>query len=198
MSIDRAHIPIEFDAAAHQYRVAGQIIPSVTQILRPLVDFSAIAPDVLAAKADLGKRVHFACELDDDADLDESSVEDDVAPYLDAYRRWRRESGAQIILTERRLYHRALGYCGTLDRVAHVGGAAHLIDLKTSVEIYASTGPQTAAYAAALGAPVQHRAALQLRADGTYRYHALTSADDWPVFVACLTLHRFKQEHTSV
>ncbi|MBI5259784.1 MAG: hypothetical protein HY855_25010 [Burkholderiales bacterium] len=186
---------IEFDEARHEYRVGGRLVPGVTSILRPLVDFSGIPPAVLEAKADLGRRVHFACELHDDDDLDETSVEPDVAPYLQAYRQWRADTGAVILLNEHKVYHPVLGYAGTLDRVANFGHHEWLIDLKTCFTTPMSAGPQTAAYQAALGVRTQRRAALRLRPDGTYRLDKLDGLNDWAVFMACLTLRNFKESN---
>lgn len=187
-----------FDEALHEYRVDGVRVPGVTSILRPLADFSGIPRDVLAAKADLGRRVHLACQLDDEDDLDEDSVEPDVAPYLDGWRRFLRETGAVVVENERRVYDPVMQYAGTLDNVLLLGGAHWLIDKKTSIALPMAAGPQTAAYLRARGLDgpiVTHRGALRLRPDGTYRLDALAGADDWSCFVACLTLLRYKESH---
>lgn len=187
---------LTFDEETHTYRLLGGVVPGVTQILRPLADFSGIPKNVLEAKADLGRRVHFACQLDDENDLDESSVEDDVAPYLDGWRRFLRDSGAVVLANEQRVAEPLLMFAGTLDNVLLLNGAKWLIDKKTSISLPHAVGPQTAAYMRALGdATVTHRGALRLRPDGTYRLDPLTGADDWSVFFACLTLHRFKESH---
>jgi len=185
---------LTFEERTHTYRVAGVVVPSVTQILRPLMAFEGIPPAVLEAKADLGRRVHFACQLDDEDDLDESSIEDDVAPYLEGWRRFLRDSGAHVLHNEQRVLEPHLMYAGTLDNVIGYQRRKWLVDKKTSIATPISAGPQTAAYMRALNDPeVTHRAALRLRADGTYRFDPLTGADDWAAFVACLTLHRFKE-----
>jgi len=187
---------ITFDEASHTYRDAGGVVPGVTSILRPLSNFDGINPAVLAAKADLGRRVHTACEFDDDGDLDEETVQDDVAPYLRAYRAFRRQTGAAVVLNEVRVFDRSMRYAGTLDRVMDLNGARWLVDLKTCISTPIAVGPQTAAYLRALADPaVTHRAALRLRPDGTYRFEPLTGADDWSTFLACLTLLRFKESH---
>lgn len=187
---------LTFDERTHTYRAGTDLVPGVTSILRPLVDFGQISPVVLAAKADLGRRVHTACEFDDDGDLDEVSVEEDVAPYLAGWRAFRRHTGATVVLNEVRVFHPALMYAGTLDRVMQLNGAKWLIDLKTCIATPLAVGPQTAAYLRALNDPtVTHRAALRLRPDGTYRLDPLTGPDDWSCFMACLALHRFKENH---
>lgn len=185
---------LEFDEAAHVYRFGGQVVPGVTSILQPLVDFSKVPRDVLEAKRDLGQRVHLACQLDDEHDLDEDSVETDVAPYLSAWRRFLRETGARVLENEQRVFHRALRYAGTLDNILQLNGKIWLADKKTSIAAPMSVGPQTAAYVAAFGMKtVTHRASVQLRPDGTYQFVPLTGQDDYAVFLSCLTIHKFKE-----
>jgi hypothetical protein len=187
-----------FDEASHTYRHGGLVVPGVTSILKPLVDFSRIPTDVLEAKADLGRRVHTACQFLDEDDLDDSSVQADVAPYLDAYEKFKRDSGVVIELNEQRVFNELHRYAGTLDRVIRYQGLRILMDLKTCITTPNSVGPQTAAYLRALNDPtVTHRAALRLRPDGTYRIEMLSDANDWSTFLACLTVHRHLEKHAS-
>lgn len=187
---------LSFDEASHTYRFSGRVVPGVTSVLKPLQDFSGIPPAVLAAKADLGRRVHFACQLHDEDDLDESSVQEDVAPYLAAYRRFLLESGAVILENERKVFERSLMYAGTIDRVLRINQEVMLVDLKTSISTPLSAGPQTAAYKRALNdVRVTSRAALRLKPDGSYRLDALNDANDFSVFIACLTLRNFLENN---
>ena len=187
---------LDFDDASHTYRIGGVRVPSVTQILQPLTDLSGIPPEVLEAKRGLGSRVHEATHYFDEDDLDEESVEPDVEPYLQAWKRFLVESGAKVLQCEQRVFDPALMVAGTLDRVLLLNGQKVLADLKTSIATPASVGAQTAAYMRLLGDPtVTHRAALRLRPDGSFRLDMLTGADDYSVFVACLTLHRWKERN---
>lgn len=187
---------LTFDEAKHEYRFGGSLVPGVTTILRPLSNFDGIPAHVLAAKADLGTRVHFACQLDDEDDLDEASVEDDVAPYLAAWRKFLAESGAKVVHNEQRVFDPGLRYAGTLDNVIEMSGHLWLIDKKTSISTPIAAGPQTAAYLRALNdVKVTRRAAVRLRPDSTYRFDPLSGVDDWSAFLSCLTLHRFKETH---
>lgn len=187
---------LTFDAATHTYRFMGDVVPGVTSILQPLVDFSGVPKHVLDAKRDLGKRVHEACHYFDEDDLDEESVEADVEPYLKAWQRFIRESGARVVVAEQPVFEPMQMYAGTLDAVIEYRGERYIIDRKTSVATPISTGPQTAAYQRALGdTSITRRAAVRLRADGTYRFDPLNGADDWSCFAGCLALHRFKEKH---
>ncbi|MEI7443295.1 MAG: hypothetical protein WCK28_00255 [Burkholderiales bacterium] len=187
---------LTFDPSLHEYRVDGARVPGVTSVLRPLVDFSRVPPAVLEAKADLGRRVHLACQYHDEHDLDESSVEAEVAPYLTAYRRFLVDTGAEVIENERQVFNRVHRYAGTLDRVLYLRGEFWLVDLKTSITTPITVGPQTAAYMHAIeDVPLRHRAALRLRPDGTYRLDELHNPNDWSTFLAALTLHRYAEMH---
>lgn len=189
-------LDLTFDEALHEYRLGGVRVPSVTQLLAPLCSFEGIPTSVLEAKRDLGQRVHFACQLDDEDDLEESSVGDDVLGYLEGYRRFRRETGATVVLNEQRVADHVMRFAGTLDRVLQIAGVKWLVDLKTCIATPIAVGPQTSAYLRALADPsVTHRAALRLRPDGTYRFDPLNGADDWTTFMACVALHRFKESH---
>ena len=187
---------LTFDPVAHRYTFDGKPVPSVTTVLKPLYDFGAIDQAVLAAKAALGTAVHVATELDDADDLDEGSVHELVRPYLEAWRLFRRETGATVVTSEQRVYHRVHRYAGTLDRVLSINGVMHLTDIKTSVEIHAGVGPQTAGYLAALGDKnITQRAVVQLKPDGTFRFNPLNDPNDMAVFMSLLTVHRFKERH---
>lgn len=187
---------LTFDEASHTYRLGGVLLPSVTTILKPLVDFSGIPADVLEAKRRLGSDVHLASQLLDEDDLDEDTVAENVAGYLNAYRRFKADTGAVVLANEQRVVDEKLLFAGTLDRKFLIRGAKWLIDLKTCISCPIAVGPQTAAYQRADGDDsVTHRGALRLRPDGTYRLDQLTDPNDWACFMAALTLHRYKEAH---
>lgn len=186
---------LHFDPATHTYTVDGARLPSVTEIIRPIApDFSAIPPAVLERKRALGTAVHEACDLDDQDDLGE--VDDQLQGYVDAWRRFKAETGLQVTMSEQRLHHDALRYAGTLDRLVAIGDVMWLLDLKTSADPAPSYGVQLAGYAellAAAGTVADRRATLHLRADGTYRLCEFTNPNDLAAFRACLSLHHWKE-----
>lgn len=189
-----------FDEASHTYTAGGVVVPSVTQILAPLNDLSFISPEVLAYKRALGTAVHKATELYDTGELDESSVADVVRPYLNAWIRLRSELQFEILGMEERVFHPAHRYAGTYDRMVMLDGKRCIWDLKTGA-MYPSYGPQTAAYKNAVekmhGIRIEGRYTVALRDDGNYRLHAMEDPEDWPVFLGCLALYRFKNKHAA-
>lgn len=200
----------EFDASGHVYLLDGVRLPSVTQLLAPIKpDFSMVPHDVLEAKRALGVAVHLACELDDLGELDDDGTDPVVMPYVGAWRRFRVETAAVILANERRLYHPTLRFAGTVDRVADIStgpGAARdlwTIDLKTGDEAYPSFGVQLAGYEVLLRANDERispdlrmrRGTVHLRDDGTYRLHEFKNPNDQAAFMACLSLHAWKEAH---
>ena len=185
---------LTFDEGRHEYRWGETIVPSVTQIIAPLYSdtVSGIPPKVLEAKRILGTYVHKACELDDKGTLDEASLADQLCPYVEAWRKFKAEMKPEILANEKRMFHDALKYAGTVDRVVKIGRWTWIIDLKSSVSIYPQTGVQLAGYQALIDPrPTTNllRAALQLKADGAYSLDRFADRGDWATFLGLMTGH---------
>lgn len=189
---------LSFDHDTHTYTWAGRQVPSVTQILRPLVDYGGVPEAVLEAARGRGQRVHEACEYVDRGGK-AFDCDDDIVPFVQAYERWRDEVQPVILLSETKVFHGTHWYAGTLDRVVSIGDEEWLIDIKSGDKVLGAVGPQTAAYEVALnfGRPLK-RGFVQLMGDGTYRFRELSSPRDWPVFLSCHLINRFKQENAHV
>lgn len=186
---------LEFEKASHVYRLDGRVVPSVTQILQPLNDFSMVNPGVLEAAREFGNHVHQACHLDDMEMLDWSELDPALVPYVTAWRAFLTDSGAVVIASEQPLAHSTLGYAGTPDRVLSWKKSIVIPDLKATALVPRSVGPQTAGYAAAYksqhGGREPERLCVQLRANGTYSSHRRREPTDWSVFLSCLNVWRF-------
>jgi hypothetical protein len=191
-----------FEPKSHVYTVDGEVLPSVTDILRPLSDefYGGIPLATLAAAAERGRRADLACQLIDEDDLDDASVEDDIAPRVIAYRKFLAETGAVAFETARSRYHPEHRYAGTLDvvlRFPHRGVLA-LVDRKCVATIIATVYPQLAAYDELRRReqqqnpeilPCDELGVLQLRDDGTYRY-LVARAGDIPMHRAVFHAYR--------
>lgn len=196
---------IQFDAATHSYTVDGVFVPSVTQVLNEegLVYFP-IPEDQLAFCAWRGSAVHLACLYDDEGTLDESTVQPEHRGYLEAWRKGKAQLRPTFLAAEQRLYHPALRYAGTLDRLVQIAGRRRpqLWDLKTGVP-HRATCVQTAAYAhlhaAATedgGAFLYDRFAVRLTKEGNYtmQQHPLIDLGrDFELFCSALRLNRWKR-----
>lgn len=187
---------LTFDADTHTYRWDGEVVPSVTQLLRPLMDFSHVRPDVLDAAAAFGTAVHKACELADLDQLDEDELDPALAPYLAGWRKFCREHECRWDAIERTVFHKDLRYAGTLDRAGQVDGAHSIVDIKSGSALMPTTGPQLAAYARAHdpNGALFRRFAVRLFPDG-YELKQYTSALDWPTFASLVTVRQFCNTH---
>ena len=194
---------LSFDPIAHEYRLNGFVVPSVTQALSIFDDFSGIPKDTLEYARDRGTAAHTATALYDQSNLDLSSVDPVVKPYLDAWMKFCDELNFSPDHIEARVYSKKYQYAGTLDRVGtikHPWGLEDVIlDIKTTAVISASTGPQLAAYDQAGKESIPDwpkkmpRYTVQLRNDGSYRMHCHEDKADLSVFLAALTVHNFRR-----
>lgn len=189
---------VSLDEERHVYTVDGVVWPGVTRILAPISGYAGIPREVLDAKAALGRRVHLAVQYDAEDDLDDSTVTPDVRGYVDSWRRFRDAKQPKIIAAEQIVWHPMHRYCGKYDLVLEFDGARWMVDAKSCVQIMPAVGPQTAAYQQASGVEsgITRRGALQLFPDGSMgKLLPLNDPNDWPTFLACLTVYRFKERH---
>jgi len=188
---------VDFIPDDHRYEVDGRVVPSVTQILAPLYDWSGVPPEVLARAAERGTAVHKACELYDLEILDEDGLDAEVASYLAGWKKFLVDTGFKVERVEVRVYSPTHEYAGTTDRTGRLGRNSVLLDLKSGV-ITPVTGPQTAAYEKALteqtGAKFSRRYGLYLR-PGDYRLIRYDTTTDWLVFQAARNLMTWRQNH---
>ena len=189
-----------FIEKTHQYYLGGTELSSVTTILNQLNDFGRIPPDVLERKRQIGTAVHKAAELDDAGNLDPDSIDPAVAPYLEGWRKFRRESGFVPEYSEQRVYSTAYQYAGTLDRIGILNNELILLDIKARATDTPETALQTAAYAKAweemTGANLMHRRySVRLTQDGNYRLVPHAGLTDFTVFLSCLTLYHWRISH---
>lgn len=192
---------LRFDADTHTYWLGDAKVPSVTRILSPLTDLSAIPKGVLQYAADRGTAVHYGCELYDTDTLDWDSLTEELVPYIEAWAEFRAITGFKPQRIESRVFHPGLFYAGTLDRTGVIEGELAILDIKTSKTMYPTVGMQLAAYAEALHATEPEaprhtaRYAVQLKDDGTWKLHPYTDKTDWPTFVSLRTLVGWADKH---
>jgi hypothetical protein len=181
---------LTFDPATHVYRYGGRVVPSVTQILGMLNDFSSVPPEKLARAADFGRNVHAAIDLDNQGALDEEALDPALLPYLNQWRRFLEETGFVVTSSEQRIYHKRLHYAGTLDVAGVWQNTSWLLDVKTGW-VPKSVGPQLAAYQQALPTPPKRRLCVQLTEE-RYNLHECKGPTDFSIFQSCLNVFNFK------
>lgn len=179
-------------------------MPRVTRILDRTglgVDLSRVSPVVLAAALERGQAVHRAIHAHAYGVLEESDVTPTTAPFLSAYEKFLHESGHVPIASEILVTNEAWGYIGHADRVGWLNGRRAILDWKSGTEPdLIAAGYQLAAYRLAWNAehptePVTLTAVVQLRGDGTYRYHEIVDAGLLEqTFLAAVLVYRAQED----
>lgn len=188
---------LRFDDLEHRYWLGNEELVATSRVIEAagLVELRGTA-DQLAYARDRGTAVHVCTELDDLDDLDESTVVDEVKPYLEAWRKFRRDSGFVPEHIEVRTYHPRLRYAGTIDRIGTMRRHRALIDLKTGAQRRA-TGVQLSAYVEAAAAHGMVRTDIKrygcyLQPDGTYQLVPYTAPGDLLAFLAALQIWKWR------
>jgi len=174
-----------------------KMLPSVTEVIEPWVDFSRIPPGTLQAAADRGTLVHEACAMHAQG-LWSIGNPPEIAGYVASFRRWFDQIVTEVILVEERLFDYALGYCGQIDLVVRVkGGETWLVDLKSPVTLSKSWRVQLAAYqylCEKSGVTVDRSGSLRLRNDGKIPkmdWYEGSATQDFNIFLSALNCHRY-------
>lgn len=176
---------LEFDPVRHVYTFRGARVPSVTEILRETgvsTDFRALAdrnPKIAEAirfKRELGISLHADTHAYDDNDIDLTTVDPAVMPYLQAWMTFRLNAGLDPVTREHRVFHPLYHYAGMLDGIflRRETGKRVLVDTKTGDPKDAGAQFQTAAYQLAYQCddpePVDERWSVWLQPDRAVPY----------------------------
>jgi hypothetical protein len=173
--------------------VTAATLPRVTEILAHtgLVDGRFFTDEA----RERGTAVHAAIHYEAQHDLDESSVDPKVLPYLQSYRRWVRDVQPRILRTEFECHHPLLGYVGhpDIECVIEDDEDSWIVDVKAGAPAHWHSY-QTIAYVEAVGRPLQ-RACLYLTPT-SYRFVPhIKGHEDWRIFKAALTIYRVREKH---
>lgn len=190
---------LTFDAPTHTYRWKGVVVPSVTQLLGVLADWSRMPADVLAAAQLRGSDVHLMTQWHDEDRLELSEFTPEVQSYLPAWQAFLRDYEPNWLHIETMGFHERLGYAGTPDREGVLkwmderGLAEFVIDIKTGAP-HPLHGLQTAGYEKFRGAD-RRRATVHLQPDGRYKFREWPDPNDWPTFLSLLTVRTWTSKH---
>ena len=198
-------IEFQFDEATHIYRDSdGKAHPSVTQILSQagIFDYSAVSAEVLENARRRGVNVHkCTAEYDLTGDLDPTWLQDDEVPYFEAWLKFRREFHCKIVDIEKALLAPVHGILvgGTPDRIASMGRARYVIDIKCTAAKHDGWRLQTAFYEMMLtgrsSCGHMGRLVVQLFPTGNYSVISHDDASDANIAIAALLLTTWKRNH---
>jgi hypothetical protein len=114
-----------YDEVSRNHKLNGISIPSITQILKPLNDFSGVPDKVLGNASFFGTAVHKVIELYMKGTLDEDSIDVGLRLPLEGFKNWycRHSETLGYIPAESKgivevpAYNKKLWYCGRPDIV---------------------------------------------------------------------------------
>lgn len=195
---------VEFNEERHEYRVAGEIVPSVTQILADLSMMKRLDPERLADAANRGRLVHRAVHLYNMGDLDEDSLHQNLEPYVRGWKRFCDDHKYEPLVNETILFSERWNYAGTNDTYGTLKRGRKrmqaLVDVKSGVEDPVH-GPQLAGYieplkelGLVLKNEVPLRLIVRLQPNGFYQIDEYADPMDWATFMAALTCYKFKEK----
>jgi hypothetical protein len=175
----------------HTYWIDQRRIIGVTEALSFLDKRWKVDPFYL----ERGRLVHLATEYHDRDELDESTVDERIRPYLDAYKKFRQDTGFDPAIIEQKFLHGSYWYAGKVDRIGMLNGSGALLDLKSGAPDPVDR-LQVVAYWELCQANelknIQKIFCLYLKDNGTYKLRPVEKPKLLlPVFLACLTVARW-------
>ncbi len=184
---------IKLDRESHIY---SPNLPSVTSILQGagLVDASYYTDE----GKQRGSMVHLALQYLDEGDLDESSIDPEIAGYVESYKKFKEISGYAPEWIELPMKDPAGVYAGTPDRIM-VTRPRSLDDIKTG-DYQPWHRLQTAAYVNMLEDPFSYeRRCIYLKKDGGLpKVEVFPKAEytyDLTVFLSCINIANWRERH---
>lgn len=189
-----------FQEDSHQYFLGEKEIPGFSFLLKEfgLVD-TKFYTEFSRVK---GKAIHKAIELDNEGDLNESTLDHKIAPYLKAWRKYKDANYVEPIsgLVERPVVSSIYRFGCTADVPAYIGKdrTPGIIELKSSSSLPWWVRLQLAAQQIALseiaGMSFPLRIALRLGQDGHYSVKQDFGLKDREDFLALVRSYWLKKE----
>lgn len=169
------------------------IIPSVTQVIAPLCDYSKVPARTLNHKRDLGIAFHEAIKLYLQNDLDETSIDPQLINPMEAFQTfWRSRLATDRCLNiEAAMIHPNLKYCGKPDLVADYISTSTIYEWKLRPFNKITDPLQMAAYKE-LYPNANELIVVCFDIEGNKKVHHAFNTQAWPIFRKMLD--RWKSE----
>lgn len=186
----------------HIYRLDGEIIPGYSEIAKAegLIDYSGIPTNVLVAAQKFGTAVHLMTALWDKGILNITTLDKNLMPYLNGYRKFLSKHNVFIYpeWIETPTYSKKWRYGVTPDRMAVVDKKFTDYEIKSTTKMQPSIRIQTVAQKIAIEEQtkikIKQRIGLQLLPED-YRLEYYNNVCDERIWISAVTLYHFKKEH---
>ena len=156
---------VAFEKEGHVYTAAGRRLPSITQILGAEGFVNTSHYDDWSR--DKGSMVHLAIHYDITGELDEDNLDDEIRPYLKAWRKFKKESCFKVEKSEVPAVNLTYGYAGTPDLIGCFEGTAS----------------------------AARRFVLEVSKDGKYKLIPYNDQNDFNVWLAAVAVHNWKHNN---
>ncbi len=192
---------LHFEPESHTYTLGSSVLPSVTEIIDPLQDWTGIPEKTLAYACSKGLSTHAAIQLHNENDLDVNSLDLAIVPRFEAWLKFLTDKTPEIVGFEKPMCSHLYHYAGTPDLWINMDKNIWLLDIKPN-SLFKWYPIQLSGYQQLvrenLNISAAHRATLQLKDDGKYKftpYSQANDATDMSTFLACLRLHQWREKN---
>lgn len=195
---------LDYDDAAHSYKVEGVKVPSVTRIVDACFPKNITEWAVGLGEEEYRRVTDEALEIGNDTHkwVEDyityghvcSNPADHISHSVNAFLKWNDRFKPSWNDAERKIYCDKYKYAGTVDAVAKINGRTCVIDFKTSKKIYKPYHLQVSAYAQAIkriDGLRQWPLGIILRLDketGEYQQKVFEPKDHFQTFKKCMEL----------
>ncbi|MFA5453176.1 MAG: hypothetical protein WC248_06350 [Candidatus Methanomethylophilaceae archaeon] len=163
---------VEFNEEEHEYTLEGIHVPSVSELLKPVMSDFECDPKY----AERGKTVHNLTELWDTGLYMSELADDELATYILAYEEFHDQHDIKVSQIEQMVFNKDLVYAGRLDRLWEIDGKMHLTDTKTGGK-YKQHLFQVCGYKMASTRDVEHISNLYLN-PFSFKLHTWTEQEE--------------------
>lgn len=196
---------LTYDDGLHQYKLDGQTVPSVTQVIKEagLSTFANLPEHILQEAAIKGKHIHKATELADLDMLDRDSLDPFYLAHLEQWEKFKLDYLFVPEFIELELFHPILKYAGRVDRVGmiRINGKSYraIVDIKTGMKTK-EVAIQLAGYAKLFNHDLPKaeqaniRVAIYLKPD-SYKAETFTNKADENIFLSALNITNWKRSN---
>ena len=181
-----------YDDEKHEYWIGRKRLGSLSEILKVTGIYQE---NHFVSDHDMwvGSAAHKVIELHIKGTLDPASVDTQLIPRLEAYRKFEKTTGFKAIATEKKVYSEMFGIAARIDVLGYFPNKIHgIIELKSGA-VGPATAIQTAIQWLALnqGLETIRRFGLQIGKEGKANLVEFTNPKDPVVAMAAITIYNW-------
>lgn len=173
----------------------------VTKIIGSVFPFNTdcIPDSVLENSINFGNAVHKMCYLYLKGTLNEKTLDQQLLPYLNQFKKWLEDTQFKVMGFEQRIVSKRYNFSGTPDIWGKYHGRLSVVDIKTTAVIAKTIGLQLSGYEMLIkeyiGKSILYFDRYVLRLfSNKQEFIPVKRKSDMRAFLSCLCLHNYKKE----